>query len=297
MHALKLVGFDHRSLGEGYDAAYRGMAYFGFKGILDPNMLCQVRQAPDFALLTMKYTRSEIAALEMRHLFPWILRSEYYSKFEAFILICSHLCANTNMPLQIMPMQCFVGISIAVAKCFLVKHVLGGQEVSWKVLCGNEHCVGHFTVFGEVVALPLPFVLLVAVLGLMMLIWMVECCLRCSTTRYRPRLVFFLNTVCVAPFAMWPFLAYCQFGALRDYCFGDGDVTPSELLLRDYSSDKMSSTGVFQVFQSESSLVSTSASLPGILNGSFSAADKRSGTLVTPLLGSKQKGGALTFAS
>jgi len=47
--ALKLVGFDHRSIGEDHDAGYRAIAYFGAKGILDPNMLCQEREAPDCA--------------------------------------------------------------------------------------------------------------------------------------------------------------------------------------------------------------------------------------------------------
>jgi len=186
-----------------------------------------------------------------------------------------------------MPMQCFAAISIAITKCFLWKHVFGGKEASWKVLCGNEDCIGHFAVLGEVVALPLAFVVLVSVLGLMMLIWMVECCIRCNTTRYRPRFVFCLNAVCIVPFTMWPFLAYCKFGAMRDYCFGDAEFTPSELLLRDYSSDdRLSSTGVFQVIGSEGSLVSTTGS----------ASDKRSGTLVAPLLGSKQKGGTSSLA-
>ena len=37
--ALTNVQFDHHTVGEDHDAAYRGFAYYGFKGILDNSML------------------------------------------------------------------------------------------------------------------------------------------------------------------------------------------------------------------------------------------------------------------
>ena len=62
-----------------------------------------------------------------------------------------------------MPMQAFVLISIPITKCFIFKHVFGGTEALWKALCANEDCIGHFRVFGEVVALPLAFVVMVSI--------------------------------------------------------------------------------------------------------------------------------------
>jgi hypothetical protein len=77
--SVKQVGFDHRTIGEDHDAGYRGCAYFGFKGVLDPNMICQEQEPPDCKALTNQRIRWETAALEMRRTFSWILRSPSYS--------------------------------------------------------------------------------------------------------------------------------------------------------------------------------------------------------------------------
>jgi hypothetical protein len=274
--ALKLVGFDHRSIGEDHDAGYRAIAYYGAKGILDANMLCQEREAPDCASLTKQRIRWETAALEMRRTFPWILRSEYYSKTEAFILMWSQLYANANLPLQFMPMQCFIGISMIISKCFMWKHVFGGTYMSWKALCGNEDCVARFTIHEEEIAIPFAFAVFAGIFLFMMSIWTFECCLRCCVTRYTPRMRFCLNAVFVSPFIMGPFLTYCQFGALKDYCFGDAKFIATK---RSPSSDKLSSMG----------------SIPGGSRSDMAAggAGEAGGSLGAPLLGSKDKGGML----
>jgi hypothetical protein len=85
--SLKKVGFDHRTVGEDHDAGYRGFAYFGMKGILDMNMLCQEQEPPDCKALTSQRIRWETAALEMRRTFSWILRSPHYGSFETFVLL------------------------------------------------------------------------------------------------------------------------------------------------------------------------------------------------------------------
>merc|ERR1711881_811841 len=63
--ALKKVQFDHHTVGEDHDAAYRGFAYYGFKGILDNNMLCQEQEPPDCDSLVKQRIRWETAALDM----------------------------------------------------------------------------------------------------------------------------------------------------------------------------------------------------------------------------------------
>jgi len=284
--ALKLVGFDHRSIGEDHDAAYRGMAYYGIKGILDPNMLCQEREPPDCSSLTKQRIRWETAALEMRRTFPWILRSKYYSKPEAFILIWSQLYANANLPLQFMPMQMLMAISMIVTKCYMWKHVFGKEGASWKALCRNEDCIAHFKVNDVEVALPLAFVVFVSIFLVVMALWMFECVLRCSTTRYRYRPAFCFFSVFIAPFTMAPFLTYCQFGALRDYCFGDAKFIATK---RSPSSDKLSSfasTGAIGSANKMNAVAST-----GSMHSSVaSETEHRSnGTLTAPLLGSNSR--------
>merc|ERR1712054_127226 len=196
---------------------------------------------------------------------------------EAFVLIWSQLYANANLPLQFMPMQFFVLLSIPLTKCFLFKHVFGGPEASWQALCGNEHCIAHFHIAGHEVALPLAFVVLLSIFVVMVSIWMVECILRCSTTRSRPRVFFCLNAVFLAPFTMGPFLLYCQFGALRDYCFGDAKFIATK---RSPSSDKLSSVGSLN---SMSTAVTVKGSA-GNLKGLGSSQDLK-GNLKAPLLG------------
>jgi len=128
---------------------------------------------------------------------------------------------------------------------------------------------------------------MVSIFVVMALIWSIECCFRCSTTRYRPRLVFALNAIFVAPLTMGPFLTYCQFGAIRDYCFGDAKFIATK---RSPSSDKLSGLG------SNGSLQNVGST--GALNGNGSKdkiadAGKPNGGLAAPLLGSKDKGGML----
>jgi len=99
--------------------------------------------------------------------------------------------------------------------------------------------------------------------------------------------VFALNAIFVAPFTMGPFLTYCQFGAIRDYCFGDAKFIATK---RSPSSDKLSGLG------SNGSLQNVGSN--GALNGSGSRdkiadAGKSNGGLAAPLLGSKDKGGML----
>merc|ERR1719213_871289 len=69
------------------------------------------------------------------------------------------------------------------------------------------------------------FILLFAVVfGL----WILDCILRCLSTRYRPQALWCFNTVFIAPITIAPFLTYCQFFALRDYCFGGAKFIPTK---------------------------------------------------------------------
>jgi len=278
--ALKLVGFDHRIIGEDHDAAYRGIAYYGFKGLLDPNMICQEREPPDCASLTKQRVRWETAALEMRRTFPWILRSTYYSKWEAFILIWSQLYANANLPLQFMPMQVFMIIPLGITKAYIYKHVWGKEDASWQVMCENEDCYSHFRLGEYQMAMPFLFMILASIFGFIMALWFFDCFVRTAVTRYRPRFVWCLASFFVTPCTLVPFLFYCQFGALRDFCFGGALFIATK---RSPSGNSLVSLG-------------SQGSLTGVgsrENLADVAGKEEKGGLQAPLLGGKNKGGML----
>merc|ERR1712100_303508 len=118
--------------GEDHDAAYRGFAYYGFKGILDNNMLCQEQEPPDCDSLVKQRIRWETAALEMRHTFMWILLSQ-----------------NCNMSCQSFPLQVATGLPIIIVKGYVSMFMyrpdtsLVGDDAA---LCSADHCVYSFPV-------------------------------------------------------------------------------------------------------------------------------------------------------
>lgn len=203
--ALKLCGFDHRSIGEDHDAAYRGFACYGLKGILDQNLLCQEREPPDCKSLTSQRIRWETAALEMRRTFPWILRSKYYGKFEAFILMWSQLCWNCNLPGQSMPLQMMQLLPLAVTKSYLMKYVIN---------------VNNGELVDEPHGYPILFALLVGTIITYLAVCIVDYCFRLSVTRYRPRFLWILFGIFFVPIVMMPYMMYLQFWAMQDYCWG-----------------------------------------------------------------------------
>lgn len=230
--ALKKVQFDHRTVGEDHDSFYRGVAFYGLKGLLDPNMLCQEREPPDCKSLTSQRIRWETAALEMRHTFNWVLRSEYYSSYEAFILLWSQLMYNCNMPFQCLPLQMATFLPLCIMKGYLVKHVWGNDKVSFQTMCAGEDCISHFTLMNPLtehlvkVALPLTFVVLAVILlwgyGLILM----DCFCRATATRWRPRPLWLIIRM-TTPIFMFPFYTWIQFWALHDYCWGGAKFIPT----------------------------------------------------------------------
>lgn len=203
--ALKLCGFDHRTIGEDHDSAYRGFACYGIKGILDQNLLCQEREPPDCKSLTSQRIRWETAALEMRRTFPWILRSKHYGRFEAFILIWSQLCWNCNLPGQSMPLQIMQLLPLAVSKSYLMKYVINVET-------GEPVDEPH--------GYPFLFALLIGVFVSYLSVCVIDYCFRLQVTRYRPRIAWIIFGIIVVPIVMMPYMMYLQFWAMQDYCWG-----------------------------------------------------------------------------
>merc|ERR1712048_16228 len=226
--ALRQVEFDHRSVGEDHDAAYRAFAYFGFKGVLDPNMLCMEREPPNCRALVNQRTRWETAALQMRRTFPWVLRSEHYSKFEAFLLIWSQLKENAQMPLQQLPLQMCTLIPLAVTKSFLFKHVFGDEKFDWKHMCRHEDCIAKFNLDGQEIAFPFAVVVWLSIFAFWLLMWTVDIAIRTAVTRYRPRALWCCFTVFLSPFVAIPFRMYVQFWAMHDFCWGSAKFICTE---------------------------------------------------------------------
>jgi len=227
--ALKQVGFDSRTVGEDHDAGYRGCAYFGFKGLLDMNMLCQEQEPPDCAALTSQRIRWETAALEMRRTFSWILRSPHYGKFETFILLWGQLQQNCNLPLQSLPYQVATALPLIILKGWLSIYAFGAvDDTTWTAesLCQRDNCVWEFEVqnpFTENrwnVALPLPLVIFVCAGLFFVLVNGFDFLCRILTTRYRPRIMFFLFYAVLKQTFVVPYFVYVQYWALYDYCWG-----------------------------------------------------------------------------
>jgi hypothetical protein len=228
--SLKKVGFDHRTVGEDHDAGYRGCAYFGFKGILDMNMLCQEQEPPDCKALTSQRIRWETAALEMRRTFSWILRSPHYGRFETFVLLWGQLQQNCNMPFQSLSFQIATSIPIILIKSWLSIYAFGAVDdarMTLEKLCSRDDCVftlqdirnpltgNHWNI-----AIPLPVAFFAALTVAFMLINAFDFLVRVMTTRYRPRVMFFIYYGILKPMFVAPYFVYVQYWAMYDYCWG-----------------------------------------------------------------------------
>ena len=227
--ALKKVGFDHHTVGEDHDAGYRGFAYYGFKGILDNNMLCQEQEPPDCDSLVKQRIRWETAALEMRRTFMWILLSKHYSTLEKFILIWSQLSQNCNMTCQSFPLQVATGLPIIIVKGY-VSIFMFNPDASLvgddDALCAADHCVYSFPwtnpVSGNELFITLNTPLLVFLgLGIFfMLVNLVDYVLRVKITRYSSRCLFLAYYAFLKSMLVVPLFVYLQYWALYDYCWG-----------------------------------------------------------------------------
>jgi hypothetical protein len=227
--ALKKVQFDHHTVGEDHDAAYRGFAYYGFKGILDNNMLCQEQEPPDCDSLVKQRIRWETAALEMRRTFFWILRSKHYSALEKFILLWSQLSQNCNMTCQSFPLQVATGLPIIIVKGYVSIFMFNPDKQRWPTddaLCAADHCVYSFPVTNPatgsefLVTLNTPLLTFIGVGLFFMFVNLVDYVLRVKITRYRPRCLFLTYYACLKSLLVVPLFVYLQYWALYDYCWG-----------------------------------------------------------------------------
>jgi hypothetical protein len=228
--SLKKVGFDHRTVGEDHDAGYRGFAYFGFKGLLDMNMLCQEQQPPDCQALTSQRIRWETAALEMRRTFSWILRSPHYGRFETFVLLWGQMQQNCNMPFQSLAFQVVGCMPLIMMKSWLSIYALGAVNdvnMTLQKLCERDNCVISFEdvkspISGELfnIALPLPIAIFAAMTIIFMIINGFDFIIRVLTTRYRPSLMFFVYYGVLKQMFVAPYFCYVQYWAMYDYCWG-----------------------------------------------------------------------------
>jgi len=225
------VGFDHRTVGEDHDAGYRGCAYFGMKGILDMNMLCQEQEPPNCSALTSQRIRWETAALEMRRTFSWIIRSPHYTNYEIFVLLWSQLQMNCNLPLQALPFQVATAIPLIVLKGWVMIYAFG--EVSDTNFCAKRECTWSFHITNPangnhwIVALPLPMVIFVVCGLLYVVVNAFDFGVRVVSTRYRPRIMFFVYYGLLKSLLVVPFFVYVQFWALYDYCWGGAKFIPT----------------------------------------------------------------------
>ena len=75
--SLRAVGMDHRTVAEDHDSAYRGMTYYGMKGIQDVNIVCQERQPPTREALLKQRIRWETGSMELRRNAHFLMTSRH----------------------------------------------------------------------------------------------------------------------------------------------------------------------------------------------------------------------------
>lgn len=222
--AVQLVGFDHRTVGEDHDAGYRACAYFGKKGILDMNMLCQEQEPPDCKSLTSQRIRWETAALEMRRTFSWILRSPHYSNYEIFVLLWGQLAQNCNLPFQSTSFSVATAIPLIILKGWL--SIYGFGDDTDLNFCSERDCIWSFHVKNPlngnrlILALPMPLVIFILFGLFYCLVNAFDFGIRVLGTRYRPRCMFFVYYGLLKSMFVVPFFVYVQYWALFDYCWG-----------------------------------------------------------------------------
>jgi cellulose synthase/poly-beta-1,6-N-acetylglucosamine synthase-like glycosyltransferase len=110
---LKKIGFDHRTLGEDFDATYRAYAYFGMHGIEDPNIFFHERIPPTFKALSTQRIRWGTAGFERRKSISWIWQSPHYTLFER-LAVSWMLLREVPMPLQQFCFDVYGFLSLAV---------------------------------------------------------------------------------------------------------------------------------------------------------------------------------------
>lgn len=212
--AVKLVGFDHRTVGEDHDAGYRAISYFGCKGIMDINLICQERTPPTLNDLTRQRIRWATSGLEMRRNCAWMLRSEHYTSFEAFVTICIRGLAN--VPLQSVPLR--------IAEVYLFSIVINytrylfGEPPSSP--CAPPDEAGNLQRSRLIVGNAMLFAALIIVLIIPIIHGGLVLLLRTCTTRYRPRCLFLVALVFAEPIWMLSFGNCTQYFAFYDYCWG-----------------------------------------------------------------------------
>lgn len=196
-------------------------------GILDMNMLCQEQEPPDCTSLTKQRIRWETAALQMRRTFSWIIRSKYYSRYEAFVLLWGQLQQNCNLPFQSLPFAVATALPLIILKGWLSIYAFGDTHLGKETFCAETQCTWSFPVRNpinghhSIVALPLPIVLFVCFGMFYLLLNAVDFCIRVVTTRYRPRCMFVAYYAFLKGLFVMPYFVWLQYWALYDYCWGD----------------------------------------------------------------------------
>merc|ERR1719409_2294678 len=129
-------------------------------------------------------------------------------------------------------------------------------------MCKGEDCLVHFKIGKDEIMIPFAFALFLCIFVVVFGVWIFDCFIRCGSTRYRPRPLWCFNAVFIAPFTIVPFLTYCQFFALRDYCFGGAKFIPTKRSPSS-SQDKLNMSGASLANASNPSLPSM-ANLPSV---------------------------------
>ncbi len=203
--ALRAVGFDYRIVSEDHDAAYRLFAYFGGKGMLDINMLCQEREPPSCRELTKQRIRWEGGGMALRRTYSWMLRSDYYTLYDLFVVYCLQ-ARNWVQPWHSMPGTAMAVLLLLVGKSFIL-YLFRSDEIAKVMIAG--------------VGVPLLIIVLLVAITLFSLLAIAPIFIfRLMLTRYTPKWFYVAFVVIVRPTIITFYFFYIYLCAVHDFFWG-----------------------------------------------------------------------------
>lgn len=203
--ALRCVGFDYRIVSEDHDAAYRLFAYFGGKGMLDINMLCQEREPPSCRELTKQRIRWEGGGMALRRTYSWMLRSDHYRLYDLFVVYCLQ-ARNWVQPWHSMPGTAMAVLLLLVGKAFIL-YLFRSHEVAKVYISG--------------IGIPLIIIVLLLIITIVSLITLLPIFFfRLMLTRYTPKWFYLAYVIICRPTIITCYFFYIYLCAVHDFFWG-----------------------------------------------------------------------------
>ncbi|EOD17977.1 hypothetical protein EMIHUDRAFT_195979 [Emiliania huxleyi CCMP1516] len=209
---LRKVGFDHRTVGEDYDASFRAYFLYGHRGSLAPNMIFQERCPGNMTDLLRQRKRWVNADFERMVSSTWMARSYYVPRVEVFFGLLP-MNIKMKMPFESWPRRT---LKLTTSPILLYYGFwLGSPET------GSPR-------FERFQRAPLfPILMMFASIILPYLVWTIRYIAATQVSLYKPRVQYLLLSP-IAAFLFRQFEIYCAIEGMHRWLWGKFvfDCTP-----------------------------------------------------------------------